>query len=100
MEQDRRTELEALIDDITLKPLIDEMLYLENKLEEVKKLPFIKVHPNDPTKQKATPAAKQYKELLQQYTNIIRLLQRSTGENDENEQSPLRKWFNERFSEE
>ena len=76
---------------LTLIPLIDEMLYLESHLEKLKKLPFIQVHPTDPTKQRTTPAAKQYKELLQQYTNIIKILSR--GKNDESaEESPLRKW--------
>lgn len=76
---------------ITLVPLIDEIVYLEERLTELKKLPFIQVHPTDPTKQRTTPAAKQYKELLQQYTNIIKILSR--GKNDESaEESPLRKW--------
>lgn len=83
-----------------MAPLIDEMLFLEKNLTEVKKLPFIKVHPNDPSRQKATPAAKQYKELLQQYTNIIRLLMRATGTDESDEESPLRRWMNEHFNSE
>ena len=66
----RRDELLKIINnDISLLPMVDEILFLEGKLAELKKLPFIKVHPTDQTKQKTTPAAKQYKELLQQYTN-------------------------------
>ena len=62
--------------------------------EELKKLPFIKVHPKDSTKQKATTAQKQYKELLQQYVNIIRVLIRATGTDESDDESPLRKWVN------
>ena len=63
-------------------------------MEELKKLPFIKVHPKDSTKQKATTAQKQYKELLQQYVNIIRVLIRATGTDESDDESPLRKWVN------
>ena len=72
--------------------MVDEILFLEVKLTELKKLPFIKVHPTDQTKQKPTPAAKQYKELLQQYTNCIKVLARAGGTDDKDEESPLRKW--------
>lgn len=97
----RKEDLLKLIDnDSTLLPLIDEMLFLEKNLIEVKKLPFIKVHSKDPSKQKATPAAKQYKELLQQYTNIIRLLMKATGTDETDEESPLRRWMNEHFNSE
>lgn len=90
---DRKKELLKTIEyDPALMPLIDEVVFLEGRLEELKKLPFIKIHPKDPTKQKATPAQKQYKELLQQYVNIIRVLIRATGTDESDEESPLRKW--------
>lgn len=90
---DRKKELLKTIEyDPALMPLIDEVVFLEGRLEELKKLPFIKVHPKDPTKQKATIAQKQYKELLQQYVNIIRVLIRATGTDESDEESPLRKW--------
>lgn len=92
----RKEELLKVIEnDPALVPLIDEVVFLENNLEELKKLPFIKVHPKDPTKQKATIAQKQYKELLQQYVNIIRVLIRATGTDESDEDSPLRKWVKE-----
>lgn len=90
---DRKEELLKVIDnDITLTPLIDEVLFLEERLIELKKLPFIKVNPKNPTQQKSTPAQKQYKELLQQYANIIKLLAKATGTDESDEESPLRKW--------
>ena len=92
----RKQELLKVIEnDPTLVPLIDDVVFLEGRLEELKKLPFIKVHPKDQTKQKATPAQKQYKELLQQYVNIIRVLIRATGTDESDEESPLRKWVRE-----
>lgn len=93
--------LEIVGDDITGLQLVDEIIFIEEQLVELKKLPFIKVHPKDPSKQKATPAAKQYKELLQQYNNSLRLLVRITGADAETEEeSPLRRWMNERFNSE
>ena len=91
----RKEELLKVIEnDVTLIPLVTEMVYLEEQLDELRVLPKIKIHPDDPTKQKTTPAAKLYKEYLQQYTNIVRILIRATGADIEDEESPLRKWMN------
>lgn len=97
---DRKSELLKLVNDLPgLVPLVEEAVYLEGQLDYLRKLPKIKVHPEDASKQKVTPAAKLYKELLQQYTNIIRILIRATGADEAEEESPLRRWINERFSE-
>ena len=96
---DRKNELLNLIEnDQTLIPLVNEMVYLENELDKLRALPKIKVHPTDPSKQKTTPAAKLYKEYLQQYINALKVLQRRTGIDETDEESPLRKWINERLS--
>lgn len=95
---DRKEELLNLIgNDTTLKPLVDEMVYLEEQLDYFRSLPKIKVHPNDPSKQKPTPAAKLYKEYLQQYTNVVKILLKATGTDESEEESPLRKWMNQRL---
>lgn len=86
--------LTAVNNDITLTPLVDEMVYLESELDMLRELPKIKVHPTDASKQKATPAAKLYKEYLQQYTNVVKILIRATGADENEEESPLRKWMN------
>ena len=92
----REKELLSLINhDKLLIPMISDMIALEEELTYLRQLPKIKVHPKDPTKQKTTPAAKLYKECLQQYTNILRILMRATGTDESDEESPLRKWFNE-----
>ena len=93
----RRKEelLKLLNNDVTYVPLINEMVYLEEQLDELRELPKIKVHPEDKTKQKTTPAAKLYKEFLQQYTNIVRILMKVTGVDEAEEDSPLRKWIND-----
>lgn len=70
--------------------LIDEMLFLEGQLTELKKMPFLSVNPKNPVQQKQTAAAKQYKELLQQYTNCVKILLKVAGGEAAEEESPLR----------
>jgi hypothetical protein len=99
----RRDELVAIIPEDSMElvsSVIDDVVFLEDRLAELKKLPFIQVHPQDATKQRSTPAAKQYKEFLQQYINCIKVIEGviykdKRLEGDEAEESPLRKWFNE-----
>lgn len=99
----RREELIALIPEDSVElvnDIIDQVVFLEDKLSELKKLPFIQVHPNDPNVQRNTPASKMYKEFLQQYINCIKVIESiiyrdKRLEGDEVEESPLRKWFKE-----
>lgn len=96
----RRDELTKLIkENPTASPLIDEVLYLENQLDTLRKLPKIRVNPNNPEQQKITPAAKLYKEYLQQYLNALKLLLNMTDDDNNNgEESPLRKWVKKRIA--
>ena len=99
----RRDQLIAIIPEESLelvKSVIDDIVFLEGKLTELKKLPFIQVHPQDASKQRSTPASKQYKEFLQQYINCIKMIEYviykdKRLEGDEAEESPLRAWFRE-----
>lgn len=97
---DRKKELlNQLPDDATRKmmePLIDDIVFLEETLYALKRLPFIRVSDKDSNRQKATPAAKQYKELLQQYNNSLKVLRSAMNKADGEEESELRKWFNRR----
>lgn len=96
----RETELNRLcaeLDDAaktTTAPLIGEIVFIEDQLAVLKKYPFIKVNPKDPTQQKPTPAAKQYKEFLQQYNNCIKILLGVLGKIENAETSPLREYLN------
>ena len=90
----RKIELLNLLNnDIKLTPLVDDILFMETQLSYLRSLPQIKVNPNDPNMQKATPASKQYKEILQQYTNCIKILMKATGTDIDDEESPLREWM-------
>jgi hypothetical protein len=99
----RRDELISIVPEDSLElvtSVIDDVVFLEERLTELKKLPFIQVHPQDATKQRSTPASKQYKEFLQQYINCIKVIEAviyrdKRLEGDEAEESPLRQWFKE-----
>jgi hypothetical protein len=82
--------LEAVKNDPKVVPLINDMVYLENQLELLRALPKIKVDPERPDHQKATPAAKQYKEYLQQYVNVVKVVQKAAGDDGSEADSPLR----------
>lgn len=97
---DRRSELLKVLNDANntvVSPLIDEILYLEDQLNYLRHLPKIRVNPADNSQQKTTPAAKLYKEYLQQYLNAIKLLSGITKTDVDTEESPLRKWVNQKI---
>ena len=77
---DRRLKLVEIFADVDenektlIERLLDEVVFLEEQMTELKKMPFISVHPKKPTLQKSTPAAKLYKECTQSYMNAIRIL--------------------------
>ena len=99
----RHDELIAIIPEDSLelvKSVIEDVVFLEERLTELKKLPFIEINPKNPMKQRSTPASKLYKEFLQQYINCIKMIEYviykdKRLEGDEAEESPLREWFRE-----
>lgn len=85
--------------EVMLLPLIEQTIFIEKKLSELEELPFYKVNPANPLQQKVLPAFKCYKELLQQYTNVVKTLSHAMGQAENDEESPLRKWVNARVKE-
>ncbi len=82
-----------------LTPTIDNFVYLEEQLDDLRKLPKIRVNPKNSEQQKATPAAKMYKELFQQYLNALKVLQSYDKNLNDLEESPLRAWVNKHMNE-
>ena len=80
-----------------IRPMIDDVVFLEDQLKELKKLPFIRVNHDNPAEQKPTAAAKQYKEFLQQYNNCIKILISVLNKNEVVEDSPLRQFLKEKL---
>ena len=77
---DRKTQIMKLFADIEenerilIDPLIDEVVFLEIRMAELRKMPFLSVNPKNQAMQKPTAAARQYKECSQSYMNAIRIL--------------------------
>ena len=98
----RADELSGLFDGVDddtralVWPTVENVLFLETQMQELAKLPMIQVCPSDPNRQRYTPAAKLYKDFLQQHTNCIKLLSSILNKNAPDEESPLRAWLNER----
>ena len=80
------------VDDDTreiITPLLDDVIFIEERLSELRKLPMIRVHPKNPARQEVTPAGKQYKEYMQSYLNAIKVLQVALNRAGATEESPL-----------
>ena len=71
------------------RKLINEVVFLEEQMDELRKLPFISIHPTNKANQKSTAAAKQYKECSQSYMNAIRILLSLLRKEDNAEQNEL-----------
>lgn len=78
-----------------IEPLLYDVIFIENRLEELRKLPMIRVHKNNPARQETTPAGKQYKEYMQSYLNALKVLQTTLYRAGENGESPLMKALKE-----
>lgn len=95
----RKEELQKIfekVDDNTktlINNLIDEVCFLEEQLIALKKLPFIKVHPENNNLQKQTIAGKQYKDLCQAYNNCLKILLGCMGTNVDDETSVLKSYL-------
>lgn len=98
MTQARVDEIMALFDDeavrTVVRPLVEELADVEDRIQEVKRLPLIRVHPKDPSIQKSTAAGRLYHTLLAKQTDIVRMLLRQLGKSgDDGEDSPLRAYL-------
>lgn len=72
-----------------ITPLLDDVIFIEERLDELRKLPMIRVHPKNPARQEVTPAGKQYKEYMQSYLNAIKVLQVALNRTGAAAESPL-----------
>lgn len=78
-----------------IQPMLEEVIYLEERLAELKRIPHIRVHPTNPHRQEATPAGKQYKETLQQYGNCIKILLSTLSRYTQEEEDEFDRWIRE-----
>lgn len=92
---ERRSDLDrifASLDDEQRRligPLLDELVFMEERLLYLHGLPMLRVHPKRPDLQQNTPAARQYKETMQSYMNAIRILCGSLSKTEPSAQDEL-----------
>ena len=65
LDADKRTAVE---------PLLTDIVFMESRLTELRKLPHIRIHPKNPERQQVTAAGKQYKETMQSYLNALKVI--------------------------
>lgn len=76
----RREEFEKLFKNADeserelIDRLINEVIFCEEQMTELKKLPFVAVNPKNPAQQKITSAARLYKDFASSYRDAIRIL--------------------------
>ncbi len=94
-KSERKSELMQIFANIDeserklIVPLINEAEFLEERIAELRKLPFVEHHPNNPDRIRITPAARQYKEHVASYSNIIRILLNTLRKTETDEQNEL-----------
>ncbi len=94
---DRKTKLLSLFreeEKEVVAPFIDEILGIERNLEEIKKLPLLKVKEG---RQKITAAGRLYTALLAQYSSAMKTLYSLSKKKDKGgAKSPLQEYFEKR----
>lgn len=78
-----------------IAPLLPQVVYMETRLEELQRLPQLRIHPKNPTRQEITAAGKQYKETMQAYLNAIKVLQMTLGRYSVEAEDAFDEWLNE-----
>lgn len=97
----RLEELQKIFENVDedkatiIRPLLSNVVFIEQRLTVLRQLPHLRVHPKNPARQEITAAGKQYKEYLQQYTNAIKVLQMTLSRYSVEEQDAFDKWLEE-----
>ena len=95
----RLEELQAIFEKVdedkaaVIAPLLPQVVFLEERLRELQKVPHIRIHPKNPARQEITAAGKQYKELMQSYLNAVKVLQMTLGRYAVEEKDAFDEWL-------
>lgn len=97
----RLEELQAIFENVdedkaaVVNPLLPQVVFMEQRLDELKRLPHIRIHPKNTARQEITAAGKQYKELMQSYNNCLKILLSTLGRYSQEEADEFDKWLEE-----
>ena len=100
MESGERLEsLKAIFEKVdadkaaVVSPLLPQVVFMEQRLDELRKVPHIRIHPKNPARQEITAAGKQYKETMQAYLNAIKVLQMTLSRYSVEEKDAFDEWL-------
>lgn len=100
MESGERLEsLKAIFEKVdadkaaVISPLLPQVVFMEQRLEELRNVPHIRIHPKNPARQEITAAGKQYKELMQSYLNAVKVLQMTLSRYSVEEKDAFDEWL-------
>lgn len=97
----RLEELQAIFENVdedkaaVVNPLLPQVVFMEQRLDELKRLPHIRIHPKNTARQEITAAGKQYKELMQSYNNCLKILLSTLGRYSQEEADEFDEWLEE-----
>ena len=95
----RLEELQTIFEKVdedkasVIAPLLPQVVFIEERLRELQKVPHIRIHPKNPARQEITAAGKQYKELMQSYLNAVKVLQMTLGRYAVEEKDAFDEWL-------
>ena len=78
---------------LVIAPLLPQVVFIEERLRELQKVPHIRIHPKNPARQEITAAGKQYKEMMQSYLNAVKVLQMTLGRYAVEEKDAFDEWL-------
>ena len=96
---ERLASLKAIFEKVdpdkaaVISPLLPQVVFMEDRLEELQKVPHIRIHPKNPARQEITAAGKQYKETMQAYLNAVKVLQLTLGRYAVEEKDAFDEWL-------
>lgn len=99
MNSERLAALQAIFEKVdpdkaaVVTPLLPQVVFMEGRLEELRAVPHIRIHPKYPARQEITAAGKQYKELMQSYLNAIKTLQMTLSRYSVEEKDAFDEWL-------
>ena len=101
MSNKRLESLQAIFEKVdadkaaVISPLLPQVVFMEERLESLLKVPHIRIHPDNPARQEITASGKQYKEMMQAYNNCLKILLSTLGRYSQEEADEFEKWLEE-----
>lgn len=97
----RYEQLEDILQNVdedkakVIKPLLTDIVFMEERLASLRKLPHIRISKKNPEVQQITAAGKHYKETMQSYLNALKVVQSTLSRFTQEEADAFDLWLQE-----